>query len=122
MKSKIIGIYSLALGVAIIVMWLVILSGSSVTEGKIETSFHRVSEFLMAILCIVGGVLVLRKRHSGRLFNMAALGMVVYSVLNAAGYYGERGDIPLMIMFITMAVVSIVIFRLHFLSPPPAAQ
>ena len=114
MKNKIIGVYSLVLGVAVIAMWLIILRGSSVTEGKLEMSFHLASEFLMATFLIVSGVLVLRRRHPGRLFNMAALGMVIYSVLNAAGYYGAQGNTPLMIMFIVITVVSIVILKLHF--------
>lgn len=114
MKNKIIGIYSLVLGVAVIAMWLIILRGSSVAEGKLEMTFHLASEFLMATFLIVSGVLVLKRRHPGRLFNMAALGMVIYSVLNAAGYYGERGETPMMILFIAMTILSLVVFMLHF--------
>ena len=114
MKNKIIGIYSLVMGICIIAMWLIILRGSSLPEGRTELSFHLASEFLMATLCIVGGILVLRRRHPGRLLNMAALGMLIYSVLNAAGYYGEREETPMMIMFIVIAIASLIIFRLHF--------
>ena len=114
MKNKIIGVYSLAIGVAVIALWLIILSGSSMAEGKLEQSFHLASEFLMATFLIVSGILVLSRKHPGRLFNMAALGMLIYSVLNAAGYYGERGDTPMLILFILIAVISIVIMKLHF--------
>jgi hypothetical protein len=114
MKNRIIGIYSLVLGIAIIGMWLVILSGTTLPEGRTELSFHLASEFLMAAFCIVSGILVLRRKHPGRLFNMAALGMMIYSVLNAAGYYGERGEKAAMIMFIVVAFLSLVVFMLHF--------
>ena len=114
MKNKIIGVYSLAIGVAVIALWLIILSGSSMAEGKLEQSFHLASEFLMATFLIVSGILVLSRKHPGRLFNMAALGMLIYSVLNAAGYYGAQGNTTLMIMFIVITVVSIVILKLHF--------
>jgi membrane protein implicated in regulation of membrane protease activity len=114
MKNRIIGIYSLVLGIAIIGMWLVILSGATLPEGRTELSFHLASEFLMATFCIVSGILVLRRKHPGRLFNMAALGMMIYSVLNAAGYYGERGEKAAMIMFIVVAFLSLVVFMLHF--------
>ncbi len=114
MKNKIIGIYSLVLGIAIIGMWLVILSGTTLPEGRTELSFHLASEFLMATFCIISGILVLRRKHPGRLVNMAALGMVIYSVLNAAGYYGERGETAAMIMFIVMVLLSLVVFMLHF--------
>jgi hypothetical protein len=114
MKNKIIGVYSLIFGVAVIAMWLVILSGSSLPEGKTELSFHLASEFILATLCIVSGVLVLRRKKPGRLMNMAALGMIVYSVLNAAGYYGDRGETAVMIMFIVFTALTLVVFRLHF--------
>ena len=114
MKNIIIGIYSLVIGVAVITMWLIIMRGSSLAEGKIELSFHLASEFLMATFCIVSGILVLRRKHPGRLLNMAALGMMIYSVLNAAGYYGDRGETAAMIMFIVLAALTLLIFRLHF--------
>ncbi len=114
MKNKIIGTYSLVIGICIIAMWLLILRGSSLPEGRMELSFHLSSEFLMATFCIVSGILVLRRRYPGRLLNMAALGMLIYSVLNAAGYYGEREETPMMIMLIVITVTSLVIFRLHF--------
>lgn len=114
MKNKIIGIYSLVLGIAIIGMWLMILSGTTLPEGRTELSFHLASEFLMATFCIVSGILILRRKHPGRLFNMAALGMMIYSVLNAAGYYGERGEKAAMIMFIVVTFLTFVVFMLHF--------
>jgi len=114
MKNKIIGSYSLVIGVCVIAMWLIILNGPALPEGRIALSFHLASEFLMATFCIVSGILVLRRRNPGRLLNMAALGLLIYSVLNAAGYYGERGEQAMMIMFIAFAVLSLVVFRLHF--------
>jgi hypothetical protein len=114
MKNKIIGIYSTVIGIAIIVMWLIILNGQSLPETRTTLSFHLASEFLMATFCIVSGILVLRRKHPGRLLNMAALGMMIYSVLNAAGYYGDRGETAAMIMFIVLAALTLLIFRLHF--------
>mgnify|MGYP001485351242 CR=1 FL=1 len=114
MKNRIIGIYSTVIGIAVIIMWLIILNGPSLQETRAELSFHLASEFLMAAFCIVSGILVLRRKKPGRLLNMAALGMIIYSVLNAAGYYGGRGETATMIMFIVVAVLTLVIFRLHF--------
>lgn len=114
MRNKIIGICSAVIGVAVIVMWLVILNGPSLPETKTELSFHLASEFLMATLLIVSGILVLRRKHPGRLINMAALGMLIYSVLNAAGYYGDKGETPALIMFNVIAVLTLVLFVLHF--------
>jgi len=39
---------------------------------------------------------------------------VIYSVLNAAGYYGERGDTAMMVMFIVLLLLTISALVLHF--------
>ncbi len=62
----------------------------------------------MASVCIVGGILLLRKNSLGKPVTSIGLGMVLYSVLNAAGYYGELGNTPMMIMFIFLFVLSMV--------------
>lgn len=80
-------------------------------EGKTELSFHLFSEFLMALLCLVSGFLLLKNKPISKLLNVLGLGMVIYSVLNAAGYYGEKNEIPIMIMFIVLLILtSIAIF------------
>jgi lipopolysaccharide export LptBFGC system permease protein LptF len=89
-------------------MWLMILKNGSVPEGRTELSFHLFSEFLMASACIVGGILLLRRNSLGKPVCSIGLGMVLYSVLNAGGYYGELGNTPMMIMFIFLFVLSMV--------------
>lgn len=106
MEKKIAGYYSIFIGISVILMWSMILSNEKPPEGKTEMSFHLFSEFLMAIMCIISGVLILRKNAIARPLNFLALGMVIYSVLNAAGYYGELGNNPMMIMFIVLLLLS----------------
>lgn len=108
MKRKLIGIYSLILGISVIGMWIMILSSSGMEEGKMESSFHLASEFLMATFCIVSGVLLLLNRSKAAGITILAHSMVIYSVLNAAGYYGERGNIVLTCMFILIFLLSCV--------------
>lgn len=108
MKTKVAGYYSVFIGISVIAMWLMILKNGSVPEGRTELSFHLFSEFLMASVCIVGGILLLRKNSLGKPVTSIGLGMVLYSVLNAAGYYGELGNTPMMIMFIFLFVLSMV--------------
>lgn len=106
MKAKITGYYTVFLGISVIAMWLMILNKVAVPEGRTELTFHLFSEFLMATICIVGGILLLRKNSLGKPVSSIGLGMVLYSVLNAAGYYGELGNTPMMIMFILLFVLS----------------
>ena len=111
MKTKIIAYYSIFVGISVIAMWTMILLTETPKEGKTELSFHLFSEFLMALLCLASGILLLRKKPISRLLNILGLGMVIYSVLNAAGYYGEKNEIPMMIMFIVLLILtSVAIF------------
>ena len=75
--------------------------------------FHLMSEFLMACFCIVSGIKILLKHRQSFLINSAAHGMVVYSVANAAGYYGEKGNWPITVMFLFLFSVSLIIIVIN---------
>src|SRR5512133_1297993 len=106
MKTRIVAYYSIFIGISVIAMWIMILLTETPPEGKTELSFHLFSEFLMALLCLVSGILLLRNNPISRLLNILGLGMVIYSVLNAAGYYGEKNENPMMILFIVLLVLT----------------
>lgn len=108
MKIKYIAFYLFFIGISVIGMWLKILQTQTPPEGETEFSFHLFSEFLMATVCIVGGFLQLLKARYAKRISIAGLSMVIYSVLNAAGYYGERGGIAMMIMFICLFIMSVI--------------
>ncbi len=61
MKAKIVGYYSIFIGISVMVMWTLILLTGQPPEGKTELSFHVFSEFLMALLCLGSGILLLKK-------------------------------------------------------------
>ena len=87
-------------------MWTMILLTQTPPEGKTELGFHLFSEFLMALLCLFSGILLLRNKPFSRFLNILGLGMVIYSVLNAAGYYGEQKQLPMTILFITLFILT----------------
>lgn len=107
MRNKIIAGYSIVVGISIISMWALILTTEEIPEGPVELTFHLIAEFLMALATIVAGILILRKHNLGRGFALAAHGMVIYSVLNAAGYYAERGESIFPLIFILLMLVSL---------------
>ena len=89
-------------------MWLLILNNEKPPEGPVEMTFHLFSEFLMATICIVSGILLLKNNSMGKPINFIGLGMIIYSVLNAAGYYGERQNFPMVVMFIILCILSMI--------------
>jgi phosphotransferase system glucose/maltose/N-acetylglucosamine-specific IIC component len=108
MKTRIISYYSVFLGISIVAMWILILSSQEIAEGQAEFSFHLCAEFLMALACMAGGVMFLKNYRFGQGVLTAGHGMVVYSVLNAAGYYAERDGTGFAVMFMVLLLFSAV--------------
>jgi len=100
------GTYSIALGLAVLGLWAMILTGEPLPEGRTELAFHIGSEILMALGCIAAGVLLLRGAPTARPAAAAAHAMVVYSCLNAAGYYAERGEVAVALVMTALALIS----------------
>jgi len=114
MKTRIIGYYSVFIGISVIALWIMILLNETLPEGRTELSFHLFSELVMALLCLSSGILMIRRVRAGKILNITGLGMVAYSVINAAGYYGERGDTAMMIMFIVIFLSTLAAVIMHF--------
>lgn len=106
MKNRIVGGYTIFIGISVIAMWIMILNGPTLPEGKTELGFHLFSEFLMAIICIISGLRLWLNKPSAKILNVCGLGMVIYSVLNAAGYYGEKGETVMLLMFIILTILT----------------
>ena len=114
MRHKIIAIYSIIIGIAVMSLWIMILKNQRIPEGKTEILFHLFSEYLMAFICVISGLLLLVKSWMAKPLNLLGLGMVIYSVLNAAGYYGQRSDATMMFLFLGLFLSTSVVILLHF--------
>lgn len=112
---KLIGGYSVFLGLSVIVMWIQIIMNESIPEGKTEMSFHLFSEFLMALLCLLSGFLLIKQKPKGQITNATAHAMVIYSLINAMGYYAERNEKSMVVLFIILAFLSIIILFYHLI-------
>jgi hypothetical protein len=114
MNRNITGWFSIVMGIAILVSWTLILLQGSLPEGKIELGFHLYAEFAVAVICLVSGIMLLKDKPYATETNMGGLGMLVYSVLNAAGYYGQQGDKGMTAVFIGLFVLSVTAICLHY--------
>jgi hypothetical protein len=112
MKSKIIGYYSIFLFIAITGYWIITLKGHGYSEGKIEITFHVFSELLMAFICLISGLLILLNQSMGRKLNIVGLSMILYSVLNAAGYFGQHNEWKMAIMFLALFILSLTVLTM----------
>ena len=106
--KKLIAIYSILIGITVPGMWYLILSSGINPEGPIRLGFHLYTEFTMAILCLLGGILLLKNKPLALDTLLVGHAMLVYSALNTAGCYGERGQNLIMVVFIALFVSSVV--------------
>jgi hypothetical protein len=112
--KKAIAIFSILTGIAVIAMWTVLLVKGTPEEGIIALGFHLYSEFAMAVVLLVSGVMLFGNKRFSVETNMGGLGMLVYSTLNAAGYYGQKGEQPMMIMFIILFALAVLAICGHY--------
>lgn len=101
-------IYTIVIGVTMLGMWFLLLFKREVPDLKTKPTqifFHLVAEFLTAIMLIIGGIGFLLNQPWGMALFFIAIGMVIYSTINAAGFYGQLKDWP---MFITLMVFTII--------------
>ena len=119
------------------VMWIMILSRETIEEGDTEMAFHLASELLMASLCAGSGICLLRGKSAARgrwlsggthpvyamrkawLANLAGHCMAIYSVINAAGYYAERDEGSMLLVFLALLLLSVSVLAIHFSKSPP---
>jgi len=108
--------YLKIVGIAIMVSWIVILPSGAREEGQLELGFHLLSECILALLCYLAGMLQGRGHRRGHNLAMAAHAMLIYSVLNAAGYYAQLGLlVPLGVFTLMFFLSAYLILRLHSL-------
>jgi len=111
-------IYIILIGIAMLCMWLLLLIKREVPDLKTKPTqifFHLIAEFLTSIMLIIGGFGYLMNQPWGVAIFFIAVGMVIYSTINAAGFYGQLKDWPMFITLIVFTFISLLITSLILL-------
>ncbi len=111
-------VYTIIIGIAMLCMWLLLLIKREVPELNTKPTqifFHLGAEFLTAVMLIIGGIGLLINQFWGLVIFFIAIGMAIYSTINAAGFYGQLKDWPMFIMLIVFTFVSLLIILLILL-------
>ena len=75
-------------------------------------AFHLAAEFLTAIMLIISGILLLRTHRMGKQIFFISIGMVIYAMVNSAGYFAQSGDWIFVIMFgVLLALASASVYQ-----------
>jgi len=106
--------YAILVGILMVAQWTFFLATGSVPEVQTEPirlAFHLAAEFATAICLIVAGGAALRSKPWSRSFLLAALGMLVYTVIVSPGYFAQQGQWPLVVMFGILLVLALFSIR-----------
>jgi len=111
-------IYTIIIGIAMLCMWIFLLGKREVpdlTTKPTQISFHLIAEFITAIMLLIGGFGLFADQSWGMVIFYISIGMVIYSTINAAGFYGQLKDWPMFIMLIVFTIISLLITTLIIL-------
>ncbi len=101
-NDKMISIIYIVIGIGIILLWSMLIGTSQVPEFETEPVaivFHIVIESTMGIFAILSGIWVLKKYKYSQHLVLFTNGMLMYSVVNSSGYYGDLKQYGMIAMF-----------------------
>lgn len=108
--EKVVAVYALVVGVAILGLWTMLVATQQVIELRTEpfSMFtHLVAEGLTAVALVGAGIGLLRDEEWAQPLCLVAFGMLLYTVINSAGYYAQLGEVGVMLVFSTMALTTV---------------
>jgi hypothetical protein len=83
-------------------------AGAVVGRGRVEMIFHWGAEFLTAVALLVGGTGVLARWNWAANLYLLALGMLLYTAVNSAGYFAQKREWPMVGVFGVIFAVGLV--------------
>jgi hypothetical protein len=105
-------IYTIIIGITMLLMWFLLLIKREVPELRTKPTqlyFHLIAEFLTSIILIFGGIGLIMNQPWGVPIFFIAIGMAIYSTINAAGFYGQLKDWPMFITLMVFTFISLLI-------------
>lgn len=110
-------IFSIVIGTAIILMWILFAAADQIKElqsATVAVSFHIAAEGFTALGLITGGIgLLLKKNWAGKI-HLMSLGMLFYSVLLAFGYFAQDYEWPMMLLFAVLIFLTVLFIAKFF--------
>lgn len=104
-------VVSAVMGLALVGLWVMLLARHAVPEltaGLPSIRFHIAAELLTAAALLASAVwLAAADSPAARLLATASLGAVAYSTVNSPGYYADRGNRAIVVMFGVLTVLAV---------------
>jgi len=107
--KKVVAVYAILIGIFMIGFWSYAMIGDIVPaeEKPWGITFHLFSKFSTATLLIISGASLWLKKDWAQYLSFLALGMLLYIVIYSPGYYAQRDNMPMAIVFIVLILMTI---------------
>lgn len=99
-----VAIYSILIGIFMVGFWLFAMYSGMVPEEEKPwgLTFHLFSEFTTATMLILSGLASLLSIEWAKSVSLLALGMLMYIVIYSPGYYLQKKNKGMAVMFIAL--------------------
>lgn len=104
-------LFAIVVGCAMAGMWAMTLLQGAMPELASEpwaARAHLAAEFLTAAMLMASGIGLLLHRRWARSLHLMALGMLLYAVIQAWGFFLEQGQLALAAMFALLALMTVI--------------
>lgn len=121
---KVVGIYCAGVGIAMASLWVLFYVAGTIPgleTAPLEIGYHLLAEGLTAGFLLVAGYGLLQSRDWVASVLPVSLGMLLYTVINSAGYYAHRSDLVMVGMF-TLLTLSTGVVVIDILRNPPVVR
>lgn len=102
--------FAILVGVAMLAVWAYLLSTGGVPELAIrplDTWIHIAAEVLTALLLLAAGLALITRQSWARKAYLVAIGALLFTVIHAFAFYGERGNVAMVVFFLILAVFGV---------------
>jgi hypothetical protein len=103
--------FNLSIGVMMVLQWIFFLAAGQVPELQTapwEIACHIIAELMTAGVLILSGFGLLRSASWAKTIAILGLGMVMYSSVNSAGYFAQKGEWVFIVMFAVLLCLAMV--------------
>ena len=103
-------VFAIVVGIAMIALWAWLLMTGGYPEldaTPLSAWIHLAAEAATAAILIVAGLALVAHRSWARKAYLVAIGALLFAVINAVAFYGERGNMPLVVFFIVIAILGV---------------
>lgn len=107
--KKTVSVISVIIGSGMIMLWIMLFLTGQIAELQTEPVriiMHIAGEVLTAIMLIVSAIMWLINIEGSYKLMLFAHGMLTYTLIVSPGYYAQKGNIPMIIMFCVLILIT----------------